>query len=98
MPFDGEFGRWPPERSVPPRRLPVWLPYAILLFGFVMGAVFGLQLSIAIALFCSLALSWPNALMTVPAPLFGPLALAGGCLGGCVAIWVVQVKSLGRWR
>ena len=93
MPFDGHANRWEPRRRKP-TRLPQWLPYALVAFGMLMGAVFGLQLAIAVGLFCSMVLSWPNALTTVPTPLFQPFVIVGACLGGCVAAWATRAKSL----
>ena len=92
MPFDGHTGRWEPERRQSPIRLPRWLPYALVTFGAVMGAVFGLQAAIATGLFCNMVLAWPHALMTVPGHLFQPFAVTGACLGGCVAMRLARPK------
>ncbi len=90
MPFDGHAEFWDPGKRKHPARLPAWLPCALVAFGAVMGAVFGFQIAIAAGLFCSMVLSWPNALTTVPAPLFQPFAILGALLGSCVAVWVAR--------
>ena len=95
MPFDGHAGQWEPGKREPPTRQPRWLFCSLVVFGAVMGAVFGFQTSVAAGVIYNMVLLRPNALTTVPAPLFQHLTIMiiGACAGACVSVWVIQGES-----